>query len=681
MLDQRSYILFKEITSTHPITKSEVMRKLNLTERQLNYDLEKVNGFLQQLELPEVMLKNNLFSVAEELKGITNSGLLANVDSDMFIISEQDRVFAIYLYTFIRKETVSNYHYQFLLRVSKNTALADVKHVKELCRKWNLEWAYSRADGYHINGTELDKRRLAAYCSDTLVSQPLGKEILILILKSWGYENEVVHTNRIVDEIVRQHHMELVKSRKSEMIIRLAFLRVRTPKNDLSFKEYEKNIIERQSVFHAGKALASQLFPEGSNEEAYYVTLQLLVSLQEIDTTENPTLHGLAERIIAEFEKVTLLPMENKSALKKSLYNHLVPAFYRISFGIPLVNPLKDRIQDEYKDLFEFVRQALAPLAMWTGRMISDEEVGYFTLHFGGHLTEDKRKSTEKLRALIVCSNGISSSMMLKAQLSQMFSDIEFSSIHSLSELSGVSPSRYDMVFSTVESPATEKPFYVVKPLLSQVEKNYLVQQVASDFPGLNVKNISVDRLMEVVAKYADIQEEEKLFSELVHLLYFKNTEKGRFSPMLSELLTEEMIQFTDADVNWKDAISQASSPLLDTGKIEQSYVDAMINNVEEMGAYIHIGKGIAIPHARPESGVNQIGMSFLRTKKPVRLLDKEEHAIDIFICIAAIDNEAHLKALSSLTKILADDSQLEPLKQADTAAEVIKLIQKGEEE
>lgn len=681
MLDQRSYLLFKEVTSIQQITKSEVMRKLSLTERQLHYDLDKLNNALKSLELPEITVENNQIYVPNDLKGITTAGILADIDSSMLIISEQDRALVIYLYTFIRREMVSNYHYQLLLGVSKNTALADVKRVKELCKEWNLEWVYSRAEGYHVIGSELDKRRLAAYCSDTLTSQPLGKEMLILVLKSWGFENEIVHTKRLVDDELNEKNIVLVKSRKSEMITRLTYFRVRTKNTKISFKEFEKSILGRQSIYEVGSAIAERLFPNDSSEESYFVTLQLLVSLQEMDIVENPSLVELADRIIAEFEKVTLLPIENKSFLRKSLYNHLVPAYFRISFGFPLVNPLKNRIQEEYKDLFEFVRQALAPLAMWTGKTISDEEIGYFTLHFGGHLTVDKKEHREKLRALIVCSNGISSSMMLKAQLSQMFPDIEFSSTHSLIELSATPLNKYDMIFSTVEASYPAKPFYVVKPLLSQVEKNYLIQQVGSDFPKLNVENVSVDRIMEVVAKYAKIQDEENLFSELVNLLHLKNTEKGRYSPMLSELLTKDMIQFTDQNLNWKEAISHASIPLLESGKIEQSYINAMIKNVEEVGTYIHIGKGIAIPHARPESGVNQIGMSFLRTKKPVLLLDKEEHAIDIFITIAAIDNESHLKALSHLTRILADNNKLTLLKQANSVDEIITLIKEGEDE
>ena len=268
---------------------------------------------------------------------------------------------------------------------------------------------------------------------------------------------------------------------------------------------------------------------------------------------------------------------------------------------------------------------------------------------------------------------------MLKAQLNEMFPEIRFSSIHSVEQIADLPATSYDIIFSTIEVTSV-KPVYIAKPLLSLVEKNYLIQAVASDFPELNFRNISVDKLMTVISKYADIKDDKKLFSELVDLLYLKNTEKGRYSPMLSELLTKDMIHFTTENLEWQNAIEKAAQPLVETKKIEKRYVEAMIHKVEEVGAYIHIGKGIAIPHARPEDGVNEVGMALLRTKRPVLLLDKVEHSIDIFICIAAIDNEAHLKALAHLTKILSDNTMLQSIKDAETPEQIIEIIQKGEE-
>ncbi|AXI10528.1 transcription antiterminator BglG [Oceanobacillus zhaokaii] len=678
MFDLRSYSLFKEIMNHDQVTKAEVMRKSNLTERQFNYDFEKMNDALASLNLPTVKQDNNIFIIDEALLEVYKSGIALKLNPNQFVFSELDRVYLIYLYTFIRQETVSNYHYQLLVGVSKNTALADVKRVRELCEEWNIQIIYTRAEGYHLSGNELDKRKLALYCINTLLSEDLGKEILLLVLRTWGCENYLVLTQQILDEFLVEKDIDLVKSRKAEMIWNLTFVRIRKKNDSLVFKEFEKRFIERQKLFEFGKSLANQLFTKGGEAESYYVTIQLLIALQEVSIEENPSLVELAERIIEEFERVTLLPIEDKHYLLKSLYNHLVPAFFRISFGIPLVNPMATRIKQDYAYLFQFVKTALAPLSMWTGKKISEDEVGYFTLHFGSYLEKDKKPRNEHLNGLIVCANGISTSLMLKAQLNEMFPMINFTSIHSAEEIANVAKSSYDLIFSTVEVDST-KPAYLLKPLLSQVEKNYLLQAVATDFPRLDYSLISVDKLMGIIKKHAEIKDEEKLFSELVDKLYFKKSNKGRYSPMLSELLTEDMIHFTSESLDWHHAISMAAEPLVNAESVEERYVDAMIKNVEEIGTYIHVGKGIAIPHARPEEGVKEIGMSFLRTKKPVLLLDKEEHAIDVFICIAAVDNESHLKALASLTKILADDTLLREIKEAETSEQIIEIIKKGE--
>ena len=39
---------------------------------------------------------------------------------------------------------------------------------------------------------------------------------------------------------------------------------------------------------------------------------------------------------------------------------------------------------------------------------------------------------------------------------------------------------------------------------------------------------------------------------------------------------------------NWKDAIRQASEPLVGSGAILGGYIDSMINSVKELGPYIN---------------------------------------------------------------------------------------------
>ena len=66
--------------------------------------------------------------------------------------------------------------------------------------------------------------------------------------------------------------------------------------------------------------------------------------------------------------------------------------------------------------------------------------------------------------------------------------------------------------------------------------------------------------------------------------------------PFLYELLTAADIQLDIECSDWRDAIIRSAQPLLDQGKIEDKYIDAMIDNVKENGAYIIISPEFALP-------------------------------------------------------------------------------------
>lgn len=90
---------------------------------------------------------------------------------------------------------------------------------------------------------------------------------------------------------------------------------------------------------------------------------------------------------------------------------------------------------------------------------------------------------------------------------------------------------------------------------------------------------------------------------------------------------------------------------------------------------------GIALPHARPEDGVKKLGMSFLRCEQPVYLQDDPKHEIKIFIVLAAIDNETHLRALSTLTQILSNKDELNKMLTVETVAELEQIFAEKEGE
>ncbi len=134
-------------------------------------------------------------------------------------------------------------------------------------------------------------------------------------------------------------------------------------------------------------------------------------------------------------------------------------------------------------------------------------------------------------------------------------------------------------------------------------------------------------------------------------------------------------VQFTNEPLGWREAVRLAGRPMVDEGLVDEAYVDAAIAIAEEKGPFYDLGKGIAMPHARPELGSHGIGLSYLRCTTPVNLLDREDHPIEVFLMLAATDKNTHIDMLRRLATVLIDDALVARLKNATTPDEVIRVF------
>ena len=114
----------------------------------------------------------------------------------------------------------------------------------------------------------------------------------------------------------------------------------------------------------------------------------------------------LTDKIIQKMEEVSLLQFQQKRTLKENLKKHLIPAYYRLKFGIPSTNDYTQTIKENYPDLFELVKASLSPLEEDIGAAIPESETGVtLWLIFGGYLKADHPKSSLHYKAVIICPN------------------------------------------------------------------------------------------------------------------------------------------------------------------------------------------------------------------------------------------------------------------------------------
>lgn len=150
---------------------------------------------------------------------------------------------------------------------------------------------------------------------------------------------------------------------------------------------------------------------------------------------------------------------------------------------------------------------------------------------------------------------------------------------------------------------------------------------------------------------------------------------------MLCDLLNKDTIQIdNNAHMGWEDAIRKAAAPLLKNNSIEDKYVDSMIDSVKENGPYINIGQGIALAHSRPENGVHKIAVSLLRTYPAVSLVN-DDHKIELWFVLSAVDNNSHLKVIQRLAEILGDQEKVSHMLSAENVDEIVNIINLNKKE
>ena len=148
---------------------------------------------------------------------------------------------------------------------------------------------------------------------------------------------------------------------------------------------------------------------------------------------------------------------------------------------------------------------------------------------------------------------------------------------------------------------------------------------------------------------------------------------------MLSDVLKKEYIKLNAECNDWIEAVRIAGEVLKENEVITEEYIEAAIQSVKEMGPYIVITKGVALPHATNKVGVNKTGISLITLKNPVEFGNKDNDPVYYIFMLATTDMESHLSALSNLSELLGKPDFYDVMKNAQDSQSVIDYIKANE--
>lgn len=143
----------------------------------------------------------------------------------------------------------------------------------------------------------------------------------------------------------------------------------------------------------------------------------------------------------------------------------------------------------------------------------------------------------------------------------------------------------------------------------------------------------------------------------------------------IKELLPIERIALNVQANDWEDAVRSVGRLMVDTGVVEEEYIEGMIATTKELGPYIVIAPGVAIPHSRPEDGVITTCLAFARLNPPINFGNEANDPVRVLFALGAMDHSEHVEALKEIAEILTDQDQFDKLLKAETVREITEIL------
>lgn len=147
---------------------------------------------------------------------------------------------------------------------------------------------------------------------------------------------------------------------------------------------------------------------------------------------------------------------------------------------------------------------------------------------------------------------------------------------------------------------------------------------------------------------------------------------------MLKDYLDPSAVSLGDEVKDWRAAIETAGRLLVDSEAAEEKYISAMIRTTEELGPYVVIAPGVAIPHARPENGARKVGLSLAVLSEPVEFGSKENDPVDLVFGFSTTDSDAHMELIQALADFIEKEENCQALRDAETVEEIMAIVERS---
>lgn len=656
------------LENENPQSIQSIQDQLDISRRTVYYIVNKINDVFYDLRMEPINNKRGQgYYLTSDQKKVVDS--ILHSDGTLQNLSPDERVHYLICWMMYPKANIHIENIMELFDISRNSVFNDLKDLKSEIEKYDVSLYFDIKNGYMINGQVFSKRALLLYYLKILLKKIHYKSIEFLDVS----EVETFYSR--LQQISLKMHNEYDDYNLLAIACLLNIVHYVDEKFDFSILELRD--LEKTEELH----MIDKYFQDLNVHERLYLTIHLLGSkagsvIRLDDSQRDIQLFELALHLVDLFERQTSCDISEKNELVNSLYIHFKLSMYYYQLSIQISNTLLEDVKENYGNLYQMIKNLCESMDDEFPYILTDSEISYITMHFGGHLKQVQGKFYALIRVLIVCPSGISTSTLLKREVEDLYANVTVIAATAAENIAQYKEN-IDFIVSTIDLD-TDIPWIKVNAILTKDDKSKIASMMSLNMQTYKLNKDNFSGLFSIIQKYVDPTQMKNLKKDVYD--YFREgnlivdvVEEKQLR--LKDIMYRDHLIHIDKDIMWDEAIRLASVPLLKTNIIIENYINEMIGLVRDYGPYIVIKNRIAIAHAKTEAGANALGTALLINKKNIQFED--DLNIHYLFVISSSNPKEHLQILKDISMLASDDIDLNALldKNVDEIMEFIKKM------
>lgn len=491
-------IIIALLEENNPISLKYLAEKIDVSKRTIQRELDM---------LPKILDAHRLTFMTKTGVGIWIEGevsckreLLRELKNDTSIdLTDKDaRRKRLILEILKEKGLKKLFYYSSMFEVSETTIATDLETIEDWFQKYDLKIVRKPGSGVEIEGSENSYRKaIRAFIHENIDTE--------IIKKAYNEDYEMHRYSKstrfskmlpILNENLLKGVVNCISSMDSSRVLTLTensymglilhitiamdrIIKGEVMENNLDRAGINKEDEDYQLAHRIAQELEKELKVEIPEVEIAYICLHIKGSKHEkiqlgdrslLDN--NREIQQLINKMIDAFDDKQTFFLKRDDEFIQGLLAHLQPTLIRLKYGMEIHNPIIGEIKRDYRDIYEKCKGAGRVLSDYIGKEISEEEIGFLTVHFGAALVraESYSKTLRKVRVGLICSSGIGISRLMASKLKNAFRGKIEIRAYGKDDITPYIIGKTDFFVSSTHVEIDKSPLIFVNPLLSQTD-------------------------------------------------------------------------------------------------------------------------------------------------------------------------------------------------------------------